>query len=312
LTDLDKLTGPERENDWTACRALLRKQSPGLYFGSLSLPPRVRRPAVVLYAFSSAFASAVHEGTPAAASEARARLDGIVRSEGRLPLAVDRAMARVMRDYSIPRSLLDALVEGFCWDADGRRFATIDGLIDYCVRVSAAPGMALCLLMGCRKRDVLERSCDLSIAVELTRVVRDVGSHARRGRVYLPLEWLEEAGVDVDAFLYAPRSTPAVLEVIRRVRNSADSFFLRADPGISALPFDCRPAVRASRYIFAGILSEIEQRGYDSITDKVRLSLPRKLRLIARALRSSRSESRKLPEQSHPSYAKLVDSVVIS
>lgn len=297
--------------DWSACRALLRKESPGLYFGSMSLPPRVRHPAVVLYAFAQSLAKTSHEATPVAIADLRSRVDRIV--SGTAPQSpIDRAMAVVVRDFAIPRALLDALVEGFSWDASGRRFATVSGLLDYCARVSAAPGMALCLLMGVRKRSVLERSCDLSIAIQLTRVVRDVGAQAKRGRVYLPLEWLEEAGADVDAWLEAPRATPPILDVIRRVRKTADSFFLRADPGIAALPFDCRPAVRASRYIYAGILSEIEQRGYDSVTQGTRLSLPRKLRLITRALRASRSETRLLEEGADASFAGLVSAVAIN
>jgi 15-cis-phytoene synthase len=298
--------------DWSACRALLRKESPGLYFGSLALPPRVRHPAVVLYAFAQSLAKTSKEATPVAIADIRSRVDRIV-SGGPTPKSpIDRAMAIVVRDFAIPRVLLDALVEGFSWDASGRRYATVSGLLDYCARVSAAPGMALCLLMGVRKRSVLERSCDLSIAIQLTRVVRDVGAQARRGRVYLPLEWLEEAGADVDAWLEAPRASQPILDVIRRVRKTADSFFLRADPGIAALPFDCRPAVRASRYIYAGILSEIEQRGYDSVAQGTRLSLPRKLRLIARALRASRSETRLLEEAADASFAGLVAAVAIN
>jgi 15-cis-phytoene synthase len=304
------LTAREGSADWAACRALLRKESPGLFFGSLSLPPRVREPAVVLYAFGQSLAKASREGTPVALDDIRSRVDRVV-SDTRPSNPIDRAMAVVVHDFAIPRALLDALVEGFAWDASGRRYATASGLLDYCSRVSAAPGMALCLLMGVRKRGALERSCDLSIAIQLTRVVRDVGTHARSGRLYLPLEWLEEAGVDVDAWLTTPRPTEPILDVIRRVRKTADSFFLRADPGIAALPFDCRPAVRASRYIYAGILSEIEQRGYDSVTHTARLSWPRKLRLIARALRASRSETRPLDEGADASFAGLVDAVAI-
>ncbi|MBL8739713.1 MAG: phytoene/squalene synthase family protein [Myxococcales bacterium] len=306
------MTNRESSADWSACRALLRKESPGLYFGSLSLPPRVRRPAVVVYAFAASLAKTSREATPVAMADIRARVDAVVAGANAAKGPTDRAMASVVRDFAIPRALLDALVEAFSWDASGRRYATLSGLLDYCTRVSAAPGMALCLLMGVRKRSVLERSCDLSIAIQLTRVVRDVGAHARVGRVYLPLEWLEEAGLDVDSWLSAPRPSPPILDVIRRVRKTADSFFLRADPGIAALPFDCRPAVRASRYIYSGILSEIEQRGYDTVSRGARLSLPHKLRLTARALRASRSETRPLDERSDPSFAGLVDAVAIN
>ena len=37
--------------------------------------------------------------------------------------------------------------------------------------------------------------------MQLTNIARDVGEDARAGRVYLPLDWLAEAGVDVEGFL---------------------------------------------------------------------------------------------------------------
>ena len=37
--------------------------------------------------------------------------------------------------------------------------------------------------------------------MQLTNIARDVGEDARAGRLYLPLAWLREAGIDADAWL---------------------------------------------------------------------------------------------------------------
>ncbi len=252
------------------------------------------------------------EGSLAARSDAEARARAVGRSDlGKLTLPEDRAMARVLHDFAIAPELLDLLLEGLSWDADGRRFTTGEQLHDYAARVSGAPALMLCLIMGRRRRAVLERACDLAVGAQLTRICRDVGADAARGRVYLPLEWLEEGSVDADALLDAPRISDELREVIKRARKAADAALLRADPGIAALPFDCRPFVRGSRYIYAGILSELERRRYDSISERVRLSWPRKIRLLSRAVRPSRSEQRPLESATQAAHAPLVGAVVI-
>ena len=42
------------------------------------------------------------------------------------------------------------------------------------------------------------------VAMQLSNIARDVGEDARNGRVYLPLDWLAQAGIDPDAFLADP------------------------------------------------------------------------------------------------------------
>ena len=53
----------------------------------------------------------------------------------------------------------------------------------------------MCVLMRVRDPDALARACDLGVAMQLTNIARDVGEDARAGRVYLPLDWLDAAGV---------------------------------------------------------------------------------------------------------------------
>lgn len=211
---------------------------------------------------------------------------------------IDRAFGRVVTDHALPRALGDALVEGLTWDVEGRRYATYEGLLDHCVRTGATAALATVLLTGRRSAVVLERAVDLGVAIELTRIARDVGDDARRGRVYLPIEWLEEAGGDADGLLHARTATPGIRAVTKRILQAADAFYLRADPGIGALPFDCRPAVRGARYVFSAIGQAIEDNEYDSITRDATLPLWRIARVLARATRPARSETR--PLVSHP------------
>jgi hypothetical protein len=118
--------------DLQACRKLMRGGSKSFFAASLLLPSRVCAPASALYAFCRLADDAIDLGQDPAAEMAglRRRLDAIY--EGRPgPQDADRALAHVVHRFAIPRLLLDALLEGFLWDADGRRYETLEEVQDY-------------------------------------------------------------------------------------------------------------------------------------------------------------------------------------
>ena len=98
----------------------------------------------------------------------------------------------------IPRALPEALLEGFAWDAAGRRYETLDEVEHYAARVAGCVGAMMTLVMGRRDPAILARACDLGVAMQLTNICRDVGEDARAGRLYLPLAWLRDNGIDPD------------------------------------------------------------------------------------------------------------------
>ena len=183
----------------------------------------------------------------------------------------------------IPRALLDALLEGFLWDAQGRRYDTLDALQDYGARVAGTVGAMMALVMGTRDRQALARACELGVAMQLTNIARDVGEDARNGRLYLPRRWLADAKVDVTAWLQAPCFDDAVAQVVGQLLDAADVLYDRAEHGIAALPRDCRPAIRAARLVYAEIGAQLRRNGLDSVNRRTVVPRQRKVALMARA-----------------------------
>ncbi|ULO25334.1 phytoene/squalene synthase family protein [Methylocystis sp. SB2] len=272
-------------DDHAACREAIRQGSRSFFAASLILPSRVRAPAYGLYAFCrlSDDAVDVEGGSFSALERLRERLAGAY--EGRPnPVAADRAMADLVRRYAIPRAVPEALLEGLAWDAEGRRYETLDELFDYAARVAGTVGVMMTLLMGVREPQTLARACDLGIAMQLTNIARDVGEDARAGRLYLPRCWLREAGVDPEGLLARPGATPALKSVVARLLREADVLYTRARRGIAQLPLPCRPAILAAALLYAEIGRELEGRyALDSITQRARVGGARKLALVARA-----------------------------
>ncbi|MCC5961877.1 MAG: phytoene/squalene synthase family protein [Rhodobacteraceae bacterium] len=272
------------EQDMAACRAAIRTGSLSFHAASKLLPARVRDPALVLYAFCRVADDAVDEGADpvAAVLSLQDRLDRAYAGQPR-EAPIDRAFARLIEAHDLPRALPDALLEGLAWDADGRRFDTLSDVRAYSARVAAVVGVMMCVLMGVRDRDRLARACDLGLAMQLTNIARDVGEDARLGRIYLPLDWFAEAGIDPQDFLASPAPRAEIRAMTARLLREADRLYQRAEPGMAALPLSCRPGIFAARHIYGGIGTVIRGNGCDSVTQRAVTGTKRKLGWLALA-----------------------------
>jgi len=264
--------------DLAACRAAIRTGSLSFHAASRLLPASVRDPALALYAFCRLADDAVDEGQDKtnAVLRLRDRLDRVYAGRP-VNAAADRAFTAVVEAFAMPRALPEALLEGMDWDAAGRRYDDLSGVLAYSARVAAAVGAMMCVLMRVRDSDALARACDLGLAMQLTNIARDVGEDARAGRLYLPQDWLTAAGIDPEGFLADPHPTPAIRAAIARLLAEADRLYIRAEAGVAALPLACRPGIMAARLIYAGIGSAVRRKGHDSLTTRARTGRARKL-----------------------------------
>ncbi|MDQ0445914.1 phytoene synthase [Methylobacterium aerolatum] len=272
-----------RPGDHAACRSAIRAGSKSFHAAGLLLPRAVREPAHGLYAFcrlADDLVDETHDAAGRVAAVARLR-ERIRRAYDGHPVdaAADRAFAEIVTVHAIPETLPLALVEGLEWDAQGRFYRDVGELQAYAARVAGTVGAMMTLVMGVREPEALARACDLGAAMQFTNIARDVGEDARMGRLYLPLEWLAEAGIDPDAFLADPQPSPALAGVVARLLEEADRLYWRAEAGIAALPARCRPAIRAASRIYAAIGREVARNGYDSVTRRARVGGGAKLAL---------------------------------
>lgn len=272
-------------DDLAACRELLRHGSKTFLAASMLLPRGVREAACALYAFCRLADDAVDgpRGSRDAVARLRERLRRVYAGAPR-PHAADRALAAVAARHGIPCALFDALLEGFEWDLQGRRYDTLEALHDYAARVAGSVGAMMALLMGARTPEALARACDLGVAMQLSNIARDVGEDARMGRLYLPREWLVEAGIDPEAWLARPVFSPALASVVQRLLDAAEVLYQRVGAGVAHLPLTCRPGINAARFLYAEIGHEVARRGCDSVAGRARVPASRKAWLLLCAL----------------------------
>ena len=271
--------------DLALCRAMIREGSKTFYTSSKLFPRRIRDASRALYAFCRVADDAVDqtENIEAALRDLKNRLDAIEHHEPH-PHAADRVYADLAFRYAIPRTLPDALIDGFVWDASGQRCRNESDLIAYAVRVAGAVGAMMAIIMEARSPEAIARATDLGIAMQLTNIARDVGEDARMNRLYLPETWMRDAGLDPDEFVKRPHHSSQLVTVIKRLLALADHFYDRALPGIALLPRRCRPAIHAARLLYREIGRQVERNQYDSVTQRAIVSKARKFALLGEAL----------------------------
>ncbi len=273
-----------RPDDLDHCREAIRHGSLSFHAASKLLPAKVRDPALALYAFCRLADDEVDEGDYQAGAVFRLqeRLDAAYAGKPK-NAPEDRAFAAIVEDFDMPRALPEALLEGLAWDAAEHRYDSLSGVRDYSARVASAVGAMMCVLMRVRDPDALARACDLGVAMQLTNIARDVGEDARMGRIYLPLDWLAEAGIDPLNFVREPLPTDDVRRMVKRLLAEADRLYRRSEAGINVLPLQARTGIWAARLIYAGIGTQLKRQGYDSISMRARTSSRQKLRWLTQA-----------------------------
>jgi len=269
------------------CRRLLSHGSKSFYIASHFLPRALRESASGLYAFCRIADDLVDLG-----DDPR---EALVTLHGRLDLIydgrpenhpIDRVLSQIVIDHQLPRALLDALLEGFEWDIEGRDYQTLGEVCEYGARVAGTVGVMMAILMGVKDHATLARAADLGVAMQLTNICRDVGEDARAGRLYLPRDMMRKAGIEPELFLHNPQPSAALTEVLQTLLAEADKRYQLADEGIRQLPRGCRPGILAARRLYAEIGNTVVLNGYDSISQRAVVSRWRKCQILTGLVRN--------------------------
>jgi phytoene synthase len=176
-----------------------------------------------------------------------------------------------VKDFGLRREDFLAIIDGMEMDvvSDIRApdLATLDL---YCDRVASAVGRLSVRVFGVPNEDGIHLSHHLGRALQLTNILRDPDEDAEIGRLYLPREYLEAAGImtdDPQAALANPNLARACMPLIARAREH----FSQARAIMDRQP---RASVKAPRIMaeaYAPMLDRLQQRGFAAPRERVRV-----------------------------------------
>jgi squalene synthase HpnD len=191
-------------------------------------------------------------------------------------------LAQPIGVFGLAREDFLAVIDGMEMDAsEDIRAPSLAALDLYCDRVASAVGRLSVRVFGVERARGEALAHHLGRALQLTNILRDLDEDAGIGRLYLPREALQAAGIDTtdpQAALRSPGLAKACLQVVDRARIH----FSKADEIMKNGP---RRPVRAPRImgeVYRLILEGVVARGWSA--PRPRVSVPR-LRLVLILLR---------------------------
>ena len=223
--------------------------------------------------------------------EQKRRLEGLYR-QTRRALAGEQmddqtfaAFQRVALRHRLPERWPLDLLDGFAMDVEHREYRTLDDVMAYCWHVAGVVGVMMARVMGVFDAEVLRRAQDLGLAFQLTNISRDVLEDARNGRVYLPADWLIEAGLEPTPEAVAdPQNRAAVHAVTARLLSAAEPYYDSARVGLRGLPFRSSMAIAAARGVYREIGRKVVRMGPSVLEKRVSVGKPMKLWLFGRSV----------------------------
>jgi len=266
------------------CTDLTKNSGSNFYYSFLFLPKARRNAMYTIYAFCKGVDSAVDE--PPVGSDPkeelrrwRAELDVAYEGTPTWPLMI--SLAHHVRQLSIPKAYFEELIKGVEMDLSTTRYATFDELSLYCYRVASVVGLICLHVFGPTSPHAQDYAVDLGMAFQLTNILRDLGTDAEQGRIYLPREDLARFGY-TEAEMLSHKPTAPLRNLVDYEAARARGYYAKAQASLDGLPSSDRRALVVAeimRAIYSEILHRIEQRDHAVFGPRVRLTTSERLRL---------------------------------
>lgn len=268
---------------------IVKRSGSSFYMAMRLLEAKKRNAMFTVYAFCREIDDIADEPAPLeqkrkALAEWRADIDRLYRGETPV-LPVAQALAAPIRDFGLPQEEFTALIDGMEMDIpDGMRAPTMTELELYCRRVAGAVGMLSVCIFGDFSPDAQRFAITLGEALQLTNILRDMGEDMDLGRLYMPQECLDKAGIRItdDTPLSAVLNSPSLKTAREALAEKALLRFTEAEAALGKLnPRQMKPAVIMMR-VYRKIFDMMQKRGWEVTEPRPK---PSKAWIILTALR---------------------------
>ena len=265
------------------CQQKVAESGTSFYYAFLFLPPEKRQDIHALYAFCREVDDVVDECEDPAIAVAKlswwrkevALLDSL--PGGPQPThPVMIALKEVRQRFDLPLEYFIEIIDGMAMDLEYSRYPDFKSLSLYCYRVAGVVGLLSAGIFGVTDRKTLRYATELGTALQLTNIIRDVGEDARRGRIYIPVDELQQFNVPAADIMNA-RETPEFKALMAFQAERAQGYYTSA---LDTLPKADQPAQRPGLImaaVYRTLLDEITKDGFQVLKQKTALPPLRKL-----------------------------------
>jgi phytoene synthase len=261
------------------CQQKTVQSGSSFYYSFLFLPPERRRAITALYAFCREVDDTVDECTDESIARIKLawwRTEVSSMYAGKPTHPVMLALQPHLAVYDLQEKHLQAIIDGMEMDLDQTRYLDYPAMQRYCWHVASVVGILSASIFGVTNPKTLEYAEKLGLAFQLTNIIRDVGEDARKGRIYLPVNELQQFNVTAADLLNA-RHSDKFENLMRFQVERAKKVY---DEAFALLPKEDRRAQRPGLMmaaIYRTVLDEIERDNFHVLTQRISLTPLRKL-----------------------------------
>lgn len=261
------------------CQQKTAQSGSSFYYSFLFLPPERRRAITALYAFCREVDDTVDECTDESIARIKLawwRKEISSMYAGQQTHPVTQALQPHIAPYNLKEEHLLAIVDGMEMDLNQTRYLDYAALSKYCWHVASVVGILSASIFGVTNPQTLQFAEKLGLAFQLTNIIRDVGEDARKGRIYLPINELQQFNVTAADIINSKHSEKFEKLMAFQAARAQQAY----DDAFALLPKEDRRAQRPGLMmaaIYRTVLTEVQADGYHVLNQRISLTPIRKL-----------------------------------
>ncbi len=282
---------------YSVCRGITRSQAKNFYYGFLVLPKRKRQALCAVYAFMRR-CDDIADDPSLSPRDRHQKLDLWVDAFHSAQVGqpcddpILLALTDAQRRFHIPLGLLDALAFGTTMDVEENpeepaapglqvQYRSFQDLERYCYHVASVVGLVCTRIFGYSDPTAESLAERCGLAFQLTNIIRDVKEDAAVGRIYLPLDELEQFGISAADLSAAPDLT-RLRPLLELQAQRAFENYRAGDELLNFISEDSQPALWVLVNIYRSLLEKIVRLNYDVFSRKVSLTFREKLTILGK------------------------------
>ena len=265
-------------------RAVQERASGSSFYSAMRLMPKAEREAMfAIYAFCRAVDDIADDGIGTrperheALNRWRADLESLYTGDSP---RLSAFLAGAVNRYGLRKDDFLAVIDGMEMDvAEDICGPSLAALDLYCDRVASAVGRLSIKVFGMEDGPGFNLAHHLGRALQLTNILRDLDEDAGIGRLYMPREYLDDAGIQTSDPA-AAISNPAIDTACRKVAVLAHEHYAHAGRIMRTHPKGRIKTPRLMGAVYSEILREMEKIGWASPRHRVSLGKGRLIRIV--------------------------------
>ena len=204
---------------------------------------------------------------------------------------VFRALGDTQRQFGIASELLEELVAGTTMDLEPRAAATLqsfdtfEDLYRYCYLVASVVGLVCIRIFGYSDKRAEGLAEETGVAFQLTNILRDVKEDVERGRMYIPMDLMDEFGEAPEELreLASGRTmTERERGMLATLAIRAERYYVSGKKLIPLLERDSRAAMWVLLTIYHRLLGRIADKRMEVFRERISLPTSEKIGVLLR------------------------------